>query len=310
MAVLPASAQAFDFSLEPDRTRYLADPSYMQAKGELDGGTIVGYSDTKEERYLADGALSPKLTENTWTTTQNFEYGITNRIRIAISQSYTRQDQKDAYPDNTQSFHASGFENPVFSARGRFIPQNKAPFYLDFGASYSPDLFTAKVASTHDNGTTASGDQEFTSAIHLGREMKSLTTQLTFAAIYFGDGSRELPNSANTRSHEGYWNYGLKWDNQLRFTDSIFLNLGMGISQDETHERNQSGSNPASASYGLGTNFYLSPGYVLIPKKLTLNADASLTYPGDQTDTFPNSTEQWKNQQELYFGLHLRYKIL
>jgi hypothetical protein len=133
---------------------------------------------------------------------------------------------------------------------------------------------------------------------------------LTFASTYFGEGSRELPNSATPRTHQAYWNYGLTWDNQLRFTDSIFLNLGMGISQDETHERNQTGSNPFSASYGLGTNFYLSPGYVLIPKKLTLNADASLTYFGDQTDSFPSTTEYWKNQQNLYFGLHLRYKLL
>lgn len=309
LLAVPVGIQAADFSLAPDRTRYLSDPSYMQAKGELSGSTSLGYSDTTEERYLSDGTLSPKDKMNTWSANQSLQYGITNRIRIAISETYATQDEKATYPNVTNSFHASGFENPVFSARARFIPQVKAPFYLDFGASYSPDLFDAKVASTSSNGTMASGEQSASGAIHLGREMKSLTTQLTYSATYHGEGNQSLPNG-NSRTHAAYWNNALLWDNQVRFTDRIFVNLGAGINQDTSHTRNQTGNNPFTASYGLGTAYYLSPGYVIIPQRLTLNADLALSQAGEQTDTYPDTVTTWKNQQELYFGLHLRYKLL
>jgi|GEM_PF-3178245 len=308
LLAVPAGIQAADFSLAPDRTRYLSDPSYMQAKGELSGNTSFGYTDDTSEHYLSDGTLSPKDKTNGWQGTQALQYGVTNRFRIALSETYKTQDQTDTYPSVSNSFHASGFDNPVLSARLRAIPQIKAPLYLDFGASYSPDLFESKVASTSSDGTTASGEQWGLGAIHLGREMKSWTTQLTYAATYHGQGSSKLSNG-NNRTHAAYWNNALTWDNQVRFSDRIFLNLGAGIDQNSSHQRNQTGDNPFTASYGLGTNYYLSPGYVIIPQRLTLNADFSLSQNGDQTDTYPDTVATWKNQQTLYFGLHLRYKL-
>jgi hypothetical protein len=59
----------------------------------------------------------------------------------------------------------------------------------------------------------------------------------------------------------------------------------------------------------MNTTFYLSPGYVIIPQRLSLNAEFDLIEDGDVTDTYSDHANTWKNQQELYAGLHLRYKL-
>jgi hypothetical protein len=210
LAVLPAQAQAFDFSLAPDRTRYLADPSYMQAKGELDGESTLGYSNTTEDRYLSDGTLSPKYTANTIKAGQSLTYGITNRINASVSETYMHRSVKDAYPDQTESFNLSGFEDPDLSLRGRVIPQGKAPFYFDVVGGYSPDLFDAKVASLSGNGSAGRGNQAFNGEVIFGREMKSWTTQLGFNATHYGDGKSETAGSTGTNLYSPFWDYSLE----------------------------------------------------------------------------------------------------
>lgn len=311
LAVVPASAQAFDFNLEPDHTRYLADPSYLPAKGELDGESTIGYSDTTEEHYNSSGVMSRKYTANTLTGAQSLTYGLTKRISVSMSETYAKQTAKDAYSSGgTNKFNFSGFEDPAIGLRGRVVPQGKAPFFIDFVGAYSPDLFEAKAATTTTDGSVGRGNQTFGGEMIIGREMKSWTTQLGYAATLNGERKEQVAGRSGSNVMDAYWSYALEWKNQLRFTDSIFLNAGANLNWHEDTVHHPAYAASYVGSEDPGTALYLSPGYVIIPQKMTLSAEFDWRNMGDATENYSDHTESWRNMQELYFGLHLRYKLL
>jgi len=308
LLLLPTLAHAFDWS--EDKTRYLSDPSYLPAKGELDGESSLYYKSSGYDISYSDGSPPTSQRTKSYRGSQSFTYGLTRRIAIGVTESYQHADRTVDSSNGQSKLVFSGLEDPTIHLRGRLIPQSFSPVYVDPYAAYSPDLLADKAANKSTNGTVAQGGQIFTMGLYAGREMKSLTTELGFLSQYEGSRSVDYSNG-NTGTISSRWTLSLNWNNQIRWTDSIFTNAGLSYSHTEGADYTTPNSLPFSMASYPSYSLHVSPGVVLVPNRLTLTTELKYSKDGSITKTSSDaSTSQLKSNGEYYFGLHLRYKIM
>lgn len=311
LLLMSSAAQAFD--LDEDSGRHLADPSYLPAQGELDGESTLSYSHNDGSHHLKTGAISPKRKADSDSVTQRFDLGLSDRIRIGVSEEYAREYSTEVYANATDRFDHAGMQDPVFNLRARAVAQSSSPVYLDLEGLYSPNLFPSRVATLGTTGTVARGNQMFGASAFIGREMKALTSQLGLQAQYYGKGESKIAGGTGDREFGSFLSYGLSLDNQLRFDGPYFINAGIGIAETRAHsvKINQPSysATPYTVSYGPSESVYLSPGYQLIPDSLTVNTEVAWAHLGTVEERHNTYSDQWSSRQQLYLGLKLHYVI-
>lgn len=310
LTLLPTMAVAAGAPASNGGTRNLSDPTYLPAKGEMDGETTLSYSQQTYDNYDSSDASTQSYTTDSFGALQSFSYGITNRIAVSLEDGY--QNQSTKISSQSGNYNASGLDNPELSIRGRLIPQsNKSSVFVDLTASYSPDLFDAKQPTSSQSGTVASGNQSAGMGLIVGRRMTNWSTQLGLGAVYNGESKQKVADGSDSWTDSSFWIFATSWDNQLRFSSSrFFLNGGLGLALPQDNSRTFADGSHREISNGMVASAYLAPGYQLIPNRLDLRSEFRLTEAEDTKSTRSSGTsETIKNNQVLYVGLKLKYKI-
>jgi hypothetical protein len=147
LAAFPAPAQAVD--LTPDTTRYLSDPSFLPAEGQIYSETTYSHADRSEDFKFADGFRSEHHSSGTDRYSQTFGYGVTDRLSLSASGSYSDAQDHYSFADGgSSSPRRSDFDNPSFAITYRAIEQTDSPVSVDVKGSYSP----AAVGQTSQSG--------------------------------------------------------------------------------------------------------------------------------------------------------------
>ena len=247
--------------------------------------------------------------------TQTFEYGVTDDFALSAGIGYDPSASthiNEVGGTNTVRTN-QGWSDPTFGAVYRVLDQRTNPLTLDVGASYSPNVFSAKAASDTDNGTVAPGGQQWTFGGTLGREMRDFTIAGSFDASYLGRRGALNETTGNSVSTSSTWLYTLGLATQTRLTDQFSVNAGAGYTfahnanvLNETtlvdHETRLKGTPSLNAALN----------YHFIPNILVGSVTYQHDFGGGSDNVYaaiPADNNTIANKSEDLLGVRLRYVL-
>ena len=283
VAACPAAAWAFDWT--PDTTRYLSDPSFMPDAGQLYSMTSLSNSTVNEDWRYISGAKTQHYLGLGDSASQDFAYGITDRLMVSGAAEYTVTRNKDTYlnfqPDESTTHNVS---NPTFAVDYRMIDQRSAPVNVDGKVLYVPSIVS--------NGVQSGGGEVFVS-----REWRSLTLQ-GFAATHYYN-----PTNGKTTN---YWDYYAGLEDQLRLAPRWAVNSGLQIVKRSGFEfDNQSTGIAYTSRQDSSVLPYIALQYHLYPNRIVVGVQYEHEFVGD--DHYNGSYHgTWTNNSDNIIALHLR----
>ena len=283
VALCPAKLWAFDLS--PDTTRYLSDPSFLPNKGQLESVTTYSYGNTNEDWRRISGVVGQHYLGISNSANQGFYYGITDRLRIGGSASYSETKDKDTYLNGSPNENTSyGFSNPNFNLTYRAIDQVSAPVSVDGLVYYTP-------------GIVQNGSQSGGSEILVSREMKSLTVQVFGGANYFD------PTDSAFSSN---WQYFGGIADQLRISPHWAVNFGTDFTKSTGYRYNNLTTGIAyTEHHDFNSQPYATLQYAIYPNRIVVGAKYSHDFIGDgHRMGYYNGT--WTNMSNDTYSLILR----
>ncbi len=311
IALAPAKALAFGVTPQPQRI--LSDPANLPLEGQLLGSTSYSYGTGSHNTYDSSGALISTVGQRANDLTQTFSYGLTDDLSLdgAITYVPLARTESDLASGSMLTRHRDGFSDPKFGITWRAIDQRSAPVNLDFGASYSPDMFDARASTATMDGTVGRGGTEFHTGVALSRTMQDFTIMGRFDADHKGARKVLNPVSLMSTSVDPSWTYTLGLYTQTRFGDRFSLNANVRHSfrPDDTVFSQTSGLGHV-VRLGDATGFGAALNYQIVPNRLV----SSLTYDhrsnGDTANVFatsPGANTTVKNQDENVIGVRFDY---
>jgi hypothetical protein len=308
--LVPFAAHAMDYSLSSDRI--LSDPLYLPLQGQFYGSTSYEWASTSEDVFNAAGVKTASERIDANPLNQLFEYGITDDLAVSAAIGYDPSATTHINPVGGTSTvrTAQGWTDPTFGAIYRVLDQRDNPLTLDVGASYSPNVFSAKTASDTDDGTVALGGQELTFGGTLGREMRDFTIAGTFGASYVGRRGTLNESTGDDIATSSTWFYSLGLATQTRFSDQLSLNAGAGY----TFGHNANVLNETTLvdheTHVNGTpNLNAALNYHFIPNMLVGSVTYQHDFGGGSDNVYAVAADNTsiRNKSEDVLGVRLRY---
>jgi hypothetical protein len=309
--LVPFAAHAMDYSLASDRI--LSDPLYLPLQGQIFSSTSYQWASTSEDIFNAAGVKTGSERINANPLNQMFEYGVTDDFALSGSIGY---DPSATTHINSIGGPASvrtdqGWSDPTFGAVYRVLDQRFNPLTLDVDANYSPNVFSSKAASDTDDGSIASGGQEWSFGGTLGREMRDFTIAGSFDASYLGRRGALNETTGDDVSTSSTWLYTLGLATQTRLTDQFSVNAGAGY----TFAHNANVLNETSLvdheDRVKGTpNLNAALNYHFIPNILVGSVTYQHDFGGGSDNVYaalPADNSSVSNKSEDLLGVRVRY---
>ena len=311
--LVPFAAHAMDYDLASDRI--LSDPLYLPLQGQIDGDTSYAWATTSEDVFNAAGVKTASERINSNPLTQTFQYGVTDDFALSAAIGYdpSASTHINSVGGTSSVRTDQGWTNPTFGAVYRVLDQRSNPLTLDVDASYSPNVFSAKTPSDADNGTVATGGQQWTFGGRVGREMRDFTIAGTFDASYVGRRGALNELSGDGISTSSTWLYTLGLATQTRFSNQLSLNAGAGYTF--AHDANVLNENTLvdHENHLRGTpNLNAALNYHFIPNVLVGSVKYQHDFGGDSDNLYvvvPADNTFYRNKSEDLVRLRLRYVL-
>jgi len=296
LATFPTVGHAVDLTVDltPDTTRYLSDPSFLPLQGQIYSETIYTHTDRSNDLLFTGEPFKEHFSTSTDEGEQMFRYGVTDRLTLNASGSYSSIDQHTSASFASMSLgsnssHNSDFNNPSFGATYRVIEQTDSPVSFDVTGSYSPSAVDQSSQSGSVN-------------LFLNRETRFVTIQGEIGATYIDQyGGRNTPFITD---HNGYWNYFAGVRSQIRLTDQFSINSGVLYSKD-TDITYDDGAFRDSQD-GTWTPF-VTLSYGIVPGKVDVAFEYDHAFiGGDQRSDSFGLFGKFSNDSRNLYAAHLR----
>lgn len=311
LVLLPVSGHAYDWStsFSPDTTRYLSDPSFIPLKGQLTSGTTYGFQRTSENAFRGGNPEAVGVKINWNTIEQGFTYGITDRLSINTSMSFEQKRETDSYPYiGDYKFYSDGFTNPSFGVTYRSVDQTSSPVSIDIGGTYTPDLLPARLASSEQAGTVASGGQVVGAFVAASRETKSFTVLTSISANYFGDQRATVVSDDSVEKTGAHYGYSWALKTQTRLSDRFSVDAGLSLSQTTGYRQSNAQEGYTDTErHGLTTNPYVALNTFIVPNRIYVGLAYDHYWYGDakRENVQGTSPVVWKNQDANQYIVHV-----
>lgn len=309
LVLAPVSGHAYDWStgFAPDTTRYFSDPSFIPSEGQLTSGTTYGFHQISEDAFNSTiKAANVKVNLN--TVEQGFSYGITDRLSVNTSMSFEEEREKDTYSGfGENKFYSNGFTNPSFGVTYRAIDQTSYPISIDITAGYVPDLLPARIASSEQAGTVASGGQSAGAGIAASWETKSFTALTSVSATYFGAERATLVSNDSFETFGTHYEYSWALKTQTRLSDIFSVDAGLVLSE-ETDYRQSTAQFTGTMEHGLTTDPYVALNTFIVPNRFYVSLEYDHDWFGDEKreDVQGTVPALWKNHSENQYFVRIR----
>ena len=290
--VWPLAASAIDFT--PDTTRYLSDPSFLPLQGQLDSITTYSHATRNLDWQPVRGIVNEHYSADTNNYVQGISYGITDRLSVSGSGSYSAETAHTTFPFFPAQYTivAKQFDNPAFALTYRAIQQTESSVSVDLQASFAPPI----VANAPGSGSVA---------MFVSRELRSLTIQGEIGGSYTGSYETGYTVSGLPTSITGQAGYFLAARSQLRLTPQWAINGGVVYSK-YLHD---TVSSVAFGSYvdtpGSNVTPYFAVVYQIVPNKVDVSVEYDHDFIGDDNHR-GSSNGNWINQSRNLYAAHLR----
>jgi hypothetical protein len=307
---IPLAVAAADFT--PITDRILSDPTFLPLKGQFYGESSYDYSDGNSQNFKASGANLSSTRRTLDTIRQTFEYGVTDRLSINVSEAYGFSGSSRVTTPAAVAFsNASGWDDPTIGLTYRLIDQKEQPFLLDFLTHYSPDAFSSKASIDGEDATIARGGAEADFGLAIARETRFFTIRGSVTATYYGTSSELTASPARGVATTGaYWAPSLGVQTQARLTDRLSANVNATYTfNGDPNVRNDVPDLFHRENIGNTANVGVSLNYHLIPNKLVGSVNYNHTF-ADHTDLdYPQDpvldSYHWGSTNDV--GVSLRY---
>jgi len=295
----PMSTWAFDFS--PDNTPYLSDPSFLPRQGEVFLITTYDYTTREQDWQPAGGTINEHYSANANNYVQQAEYGVTSRLAVGATGSYTDTNGRYTYSSQPATeINTSRFDNPTFDLIYRAVGQLESPVSI-----YIEGLFVPGIV---DNAPRAYGANLFVNrefGISTSQGQIGLTIQGELGTLYNDCYTSTDPISGSTSDVTGRWSYFFAARSQLRLTSHWALDSGFVYSRDLAYS--------VVPSVVTDTSFvapeaivapYVDVAFDIVPRRLSLTFEYDHDFIGD--DRRGGATDgTWINQSQNYYAVHL-----
>jgi hypothetical protein len=314
IALLPLPALAQPSSqgpFDPIDTRIISDPFFLPLKGQVYGATVFTLNSPSGDNFKA-GVQTGAFHSSNSLIDQTFAVGVARdfTIRAAMGYASNHRDSTTIATGDVTSGNSSGFNDPTFSATLRLLEQLRSPVILDLTASYSPNLIDATSSGGGSDGNVARGGSAGGFSLSLGREMNAFTIAATGTGTYVGRQTTELLSNGTSTASDAHWNYDLGLATQLRFSDRVSVNAGVGYGiTGNFGVANVQTGNPRTSEGPDSRSFNAAINWHLVPNRLV----GAITYMynsyTDSQNIFPNpaSDNSVQNRTGSVVGVRLLY---
>jgi len=307
------STQAFAQEMGSDSTRIISDPLYLPLAGQIYGESTYTYGSTSQDVFDATGTRTDTTDIHLNQLSQSILYGLTDDLAVSFDWAYDISRDATRHPvgasDVTRS--SSGWTDPTFGLTYRVMDQRYSPLTLDLHASYSPDAFPAKSATSDEEGTVARGGQAIDFGATLGHEGPMFTVAAKFDAIWLGSRDVLNQNSGDISQTDSQWNYRFGLDSQTRFSDALSLNVGAGHTFTNTATVfNQTSGLEHFSSGGDVTDVNAALNYQIVPNTVVASLEYQHNFYQNTRNLFPTSptdNNSVRNKDEDLVGVTMRY---
>jgi hypothetical protein len=283
---------ALDFT--PDTTRYLSDPSFLPLQGQLYSETIYSRASRDEDWRPAGGRINEHYSADTNSYGQRFRYGLSDRLSVGASASYTDTNEHYTYLFRPRSnLDKSQLDSPTFSMTYRAIDQTDNPMSVDVEASVSPGIV--------DNEPRSS-----TVALFANRELGSVTIQGEGGAEYWSSYTTSHTLSGTPTNISSQWGYFLGARSQLRLTRGWAINSGIVYNKDLRNSLSQPAFGASYSNSAVATvTPFVTLCYDLIPGRFNLAFEYDHNFIGDESQG-GSSNGAWIKQSRNLYAAHIR----
>jgi len=307
------STQAFAQEMGSDSTRIISDPLYLPLAGQIYGESTYTYGSTSQDVFDATGTRTDTTDIHLNQLSQSILYGLTDDLAVSFDWAYDISRDATRHPvggpDLSRS--SSGWTEPEFGLTYRVMDQRYSPLTLDLHASYSPDAFPAKSATSDEEGTVARGGQAIDFGATLGHEGPMFTVAAKFDAIWLGSRDVLNQNSGDISQTDSQWNYRFGLDSQTRFSDALSLNVGAGHTFTNTATVfNQTSGLEHFSSGGDVTDVNAALNYQIVPNTVVASLEYQHNFYQNTRNLFPTSPtddNSVRNKDEDLVGVTMRY---
>jgi hypothetical protein len=309
--LVPFAAHAMDYSLASDRI--VSDPLYLPLQGQIFSSTSYDWASTTEDVFNAAGVKTASERINSNPLNQLFEYGVTDDFALSGSIGYDPSATTHLNPvGGTSTVRTDqGWSDPTFGAVYRVLDQRTNPLTFDVDASYSPNVFRSKAASDTDDGSVATGGQQWTFGGTLGREMRDFTIAGSFDASYLGRRGALNETTGDEVSTSSTWLYTLGLATQTRFSDQFSVNAGAGYTfAHDANVFNETSLVDHDTRVKGSPNLNAALNYHFIPNILVGSVTYQHDFGGGSDNVYtalPADNNTIANKSEDLLGVRLRY---
>lgn len=216
------------FSLEVDYNRANTSANAYQAS---DGAQILGSTNTSD---LADLQLA---------------YGVTQNLMIGVVTGFAFDDNN---AESNVTVHSTGFSNPALLAQYRLVEQEKQAVNLDLLVSYSPNIGSAKIASSQENGNQLRGGDLSTLSLTLGQKFTSWSYALSVMTQFYGSATATNTTTNVQTSTNSYNQTQLLALFQWKANEKFLLQGGAGLLMTSSEGTTTSFDTTSVNSYNQG----------------------------------------------------------
>lgn len=309
------STPAFAQDMESDSTRIISDPLYLPLQGQIYGESAYTYGSSSQDVFDSTGARTSTTDIHFNQLSQKVLYGLTDDLALNFDWAYdfSRDATRHIAGGGDVSRSSSGWTDPDFGLTYRVMDQRVSPLTFDLRASYSPDAFPAKGATTDDEGTVARGGQTMDLGATLGHEGPMFTVAAKFDALWLDTRNVLNQTSGETTSTDAQWNYRLGLEGQARLSDAFSVNAGAGHTFTNTNTVFNQTSGLEHFTYGGDvTDVEASLNYQFVPNTLVGSLAYQHNFYQDSRNLFPTSPTDntfTRNKDEDLVGVTMRYVL-
>ncbi|MGY3803463.1 hypothetical protein ACWNT8_05355 [Pigmentibacter ruber] len=203
------------------------------------------------------------------------------------------------------SYKWKGLQNPLFIYQTRLHEQqNNDSYNVDFTASFSPNMFPAKSASTDSDGTVASGNNQFTLGLNLSKKMQNSNFIKSGISLnYYTETKYESSNSDNSNTKiDPYASGSIFLQGQKFFNPKLAISLKGEFyyvakkTYNYYYNANSNGYSKMDPSYSVDSQLRID--YIAIENSFTLFSSFNYSYEFENKSYSSNDTVS--NNKNMY----------
>lgn len=246
-------------------------------------------------------------TQLLWGLNETMGLGID--INYIVSQDVETISDPDGTPSTTET-KTNGLVDPTFRYALRFLKEEDSGFNLDLQTFISPKVFTAKEASTTENGNGGRGQTLLGLGLDFSWDSGPNEFLVTLEIEHLLEGeSEEADDSSEISTEASQTNFAIELEYSYELNDRIELSIGESIEIEGEEKSTDSDGSVTTVDSSLSFTTELEVEYHLVPDIQTIELQFLFVIQPDIDARIGTTAVQLKDIKQMAIGLAYKMTI-